>query len=273
MFEPFIWMFKAKNFKKHFLYLFLSYFKFLVPALLFCYVSLYFRSEPIVFYILLGLAFLSFVAAPLCVSGYFWELTYTIIHRDLDVKAANIYDGKINIVENITLPELKTFKLIWRGFASIVATILMFLPLVLFLYITGVLNASFTDLYRNFEFYNNAYWLLYIIFLFLVPALLWNYARTNSVVATMDISKAIYVTGNYTFKYIWNIFRYALIYVICSYLISRLIVLLGLQSGNFEMSLDYIARLSLFGFIIYVYNLFSLYIYAYLLGTITPPAE
>ena len=134
MLKPFIWMFKTEDFNKHFWYLFFTYIKFFVLAVIaFILGFIFWDSMPIasgVYYVLGGI----FLVCPfLCVQGYFWSLTENIISRDWDISASSIYNGKIKNVFKVTLPEINTFKFIWRGVASVVATILMFIPFVLLL--------------------------------------------------------------------------------------------------------------------------------------------
>lgn len=274
MFTPFVWMFKSENFKKHFWYLFLTFFKFFIPSLvLFIMLIVFTKNEQ--FDVLYSYAFYILgISFPfLCVIGYFWELTSSIINRDVSIQAASIYNGKVNLIESITLPELKTFKFIWRGFASVVATSIMFLPFVMFLIFTGFIDGTTGMFCRVSHIYLGGYIGLYVVLLFLMPAFLWNYAKENSVVATIDLRKAIYIAGNYPLRYIWAILRYIVVYVGSSFAFVQLALLLGVDTQNFDFSVFYLLKLFILLTFVYVFYIYSVYVYAYLLGTIAPQAE
>ena len=117
MFEPFIWMFKAENFNKRVLQLFLSMLLLIIIALVLYAVSAFLINDFYIKYTLLILAAIFYISSSLVVQGYFWELTSSIISRDVDIIANNIYSGKIKSVFVISLPEFKPAKFIWRGFA------------------------------------------------------------------------------------------------------------------------------------------------------------
>ena len=150
-----------------------------------------------------------YISSSLVVQGYFWELTSSIISRDVDIVANNIYSGKIKSVFVISLPDFKPAKFIWRGFASIVASIMMVLP-----YALLVFSTAFTDVFTlpmleigNFHsIYAICYNLLYVFFFAFLPAMLWNYAKENSVFAVWNIRKAVYLLGTYPGKYIFILF-------------------------------------------------------------------
>lgn len=268
MFEPFIWMFKTDNFKQHFIYLFFTYIKFFVIAITFLILGVllpqYFIAS-IVCYVLSGLFF---IAPILCVQGYFWELTESIISRDWDISTANIYNGKIKQIFTVHLPEIKTFKFIWRGIASIVATILMFIPFVL-LMASGTFLAAVSSLPVQTAL------LLYLFICTFIPALLWNYAARDSVFAVWNLRKAIYIMGNYTGKYILNTVLFIIFYLADYFLLALMAFLSGAHdtSSLLSLSLFAIVKLVLFYLFSYVQYIYCLYVYAYLLGTIAPPAE
>ena len=273
MLEPYVWMFKTKDFKAHVLYLFLSYFKFLVPAIFVYIMALPFILNTNVYKGLLVIALLLASAMPLCLLGYFWELSHSIINRRNDVAASSIYDGKIKIIAHIELPQINTLKLIWRGFASLVATVLMLLPLYIILVIIGALDVSF---YSTGSSYNlNCYIALYVISICLVPALLWNYAKHNSIFSTMNIKKAIYIMGNYPFRYAWGLIRYWLLNIFYAFIVAGFMFLLNIYQLNSSVLLNlvYIMNLFIFGLILHVINIYFMFVSAYLLGTIAPSTE
>ena len=113
MFEPFIWMFKAENFNKRVLQLFLSMLLLIIIALVLYAVSAFLINDFYIKYTLLILAAIFYISSSLVVQGYFWELTSSIISRDVDIVANNIYSGKIKSVFVISLPDFKPAKFIW----------------------------------------------------------------------------------------------------------------------------------------------------------------
>ena len=209
--QPFIWMFKSEGFKSHILYLIaMTLFLLVVSAVLVgitVTTSIFttFLTNNFVIIILAIAALLFFCLLPFWFGqGYFWELTYRIIQRESDVKASNIYNGKVSQVFKITLPERNVFKFIWRGFASFVATIIMYTPYVLIVYA----YLSTYGINGQNEFFSNPMTpilALALIMNILTPALLWNYANRNSVLAVLNIRKAVYIAGNYTGRYILNV--------------------------------------------------------------------
>ena len=212
------------------------------------------------------ISFIIFAIPFLLVQGYFWELTECIISRNWDIKASNIYNGKIKNVFNVELPEINTLRFIWRGIASIVATTLMFLPFGLMIF-SGALAVGISDLPRE------SFIFLYLFIISFIPALLWNYASTNSVFAVWNIRKAIYLMGNYTGKYILNIILFILFYTIDYALLFLASILLGLNINSTDITSTKIVLFIIWVTFAYVKYFYSLYVYAYLLGTIAPPHE
>ena len=264
MFEPFIWMFKNTDFKQHFVYLFFIYIKFFVLALICYLIGFVFFHNPILIPVFAILAILFFVAPGFCIQGYFWELTENIISRDWDIKAANVYNGKIKEIYRISLPELNTVRFIWRGFASVVATILMVVPF-------GLLITSGTFLSTVCAMSIPAALLLYIFLCTFIPALLWNYAAKDSVFAVWNIRKAVYIMGNYTGKYIWNTILFIIFYLFDYVLLAFITYLLKLN--NIDLSLLSWVKAFILLLLGYAQYIYCVYVYAYLLGTITPPHE
>lgn len=104
-----------------------------------------------------------------------------------------------------------------------------------------------------------------------MPALLWNYAYKNSVVAVWNIRKAIYLMGNYPFRYIFNTILFILIAVGSSFVDGF--------AGNFMKvaftSGDIIGMVlsALLLFLLSLKNIYLIFVFAYLLGTIAPTSE
>ena len=171
--ESFVWMFKKEGFKKHFAYLF-------IMTVLFFMVSFGLIVQKSFILSLIGI--LIIFLSLFLLLGYMWELTGNVIDRTFDINANQIYDGKIKKVYNIELPELDIKKFIWRGFASVVANIILFIPYVLLIYI-GMTNGTVTG-------FEPPLIILIVLFILLLPAILWNYAKENSIFSVLNIFKA-----------------------------------------------------------------------------------
>ena len=277
MFKPFSWIFEIENYKEHFKYLFLIMFKFLVPAIcLSAFVLFYKGLTPLVTTILVVLAAFLFVAPFLCVQGYFWELTSQIISREWDLMGASVYNGKMKEVYKITLPDIKTKKFIWRGFASVVANIIMCWPLFAVIAISSslgiagamVLGSSMLEM----QSYSAGILGATLIYAFLAPALLWNYAKQDSVFAVLNFRKAVFVAGNYSGKYLLNCILYAIFNALLSYLFTFLVAIFQIQMFDFTNPI-YLIKFALVGVIGYFVYVYCIFVNAYLLGTIAPPCE
>ena len=277
MLKPFSWMFKIGNFKEHFKYLFLILFKFFIPAICLSCVVLFCKTLPPLWgYVCSILSILLFIAPFLCIQGYFWELTSQIISREFDVTGANVYNGKIKQVYKIELPDINTKKFIWRGFASIVANIIMCWPLFAVFTLSTTLGIA-GIMYLGTNMFEMQSYLFAIIgatllYAFLAPALLWNYAKQDSVVSVLNFRKAIFVAGNYTGKYILNCILYAIFNAIPSYVITFLFALLQIQNFDFSNPI-YLINFLIFSVALYIIYLYCVFVNAYLLGTIAPPCE
>ncbi len=286
--EPLVWMFKTPNFKQHFFKLIgISFLFWILLFILSIFTKNLSTGSDLLSMILIGIAALVLIVLPyLLITGYFWCLTDNIIDRDLDADVNSIYDGRSAKFKNvITLPEWDVPRFIWRGFAAIIATIILCIPFVE-LCALYLLNQSEIS---NFWAINTTYasGLLVILILLsgiLVPALLWNYARRDSVVAVLNIPKAIYIIGTYTGKYITNAFLFVLYSILQLFLLTGIIMLFGQsipEVGSLNNLMSILAEsssglsinvviLNIVGFIICLYRLF---VDAYLLGTIAPPSE
>ena len=273
MLEPLIWMFKTKDFGKRFIQLFftnvLTMLLFVLILLnIFFNINVDFQSIPV----LMLAAIIVFIVGSFIIQGYFWELAGNVISRDWDISASSVYSGKINEKYIIKLPEFKPLRLCWRGFASIVATILMFLPFALLVISTSCTNVFIMPI-ECIEQYNSLYKIcydiLYFMFLLALPALLWNYAKQNSIFAVWSVQKFVYLLDSYTAKYFINSIYFIIFYAI------NCVVLFAVHYGMLILGFtteSYIPQIvaGLFASFLYLYNL---HVYAYLLGTITPVTE
>lgn len=273
MFQSLYWMFKTNNFKQHFLYLLRTYLLLNVFALIFAGCSYFFLTDNIFYQIVLyAISALLFFASHLFLTGYFWDLTCCIAERKSDVQASSVYSKhmKIKNIITITLPDISTKKFIWRGIASIVATILLLYPLAA-LFVISIAGGSFTDSV-DITFLLTSYGIMFLILGSFIPALLWNYAVRNSVIAVWNIFKAIHIMGTYTLQYFWNTFLF-LLFVFINYCIMTLIS--NIVGTDFTLASDIYAYLKYFVFIVISCSvgIYWLFVNAFLLGTIAPPGE
>ncbi len=282
MIEPFIWMLKHKDFKKHFGYLLGILLKFFIPAIILTVLFFVFHNNFSfdIQFLFLALIILLYIAPFLCLQGYLWELAGNIISRDWDIEANSVYNGKIKQVYKIELPELRTFKLVWRGIASVVANILMSVPLLLLVLSSSILNIIGCTYFGTAMYENPSYIIAmfgaFFIYWFLVPAFLWNYANRDSVVAVWNLRKAIYISGNYTGKYILNGTVFCFFNSFFSAVTSAIFSLIFIFPGiTHDIMNNYLAFgiLVLSSILVYLIYIYCVYVDAYLLGTIAPPHE
>lgn len=263
------WMFNEKDFKTHFSYLLKYTVIFAVLIILLAITTLNIGNKnPILLYITLFMILiiaLCFLCFPL---GYFWELTDKIIYRKTDIIASNIYDNKIKHVNLIEFPELNIWKFIWRGFASIIANIIMFIPYI------SIIAIAITNSHDIESINLTTITILNILFMLFIPALLWNYARKNSIVSTLNIFIAIDILGNSTFKYLKTIILLSLVYfsnIIIDFFVSKIFVFFfGTSIQNLPLNIPTtfgIILLILYSLIKYYYLIF---VNAYILGTMMP---
>ena len=273
MLEPLIWMFKAKDFGKRFIQLFFTnVFAVLLFVLLFLNVFFNINVDIQSIPFLMIAALVVFIAGCFVIQGYFWELVGNVISRDWDISASSVYSGKIKEKYIIKLPEFKPLKLCWRGLASVIATILMFLPFALLVISTSCTNVFIMPI-EYIEQYNSLYKIcydiLYFMFLLALPALLWNYAKQNSILAVWNVRKFIYLLDSYPAKYFINSIYFIIFYAINCVVLFAIhygMLLLGFTTESF---IPQIVSVFVASFL-YLYNL---HVYAYLLGTITPVTE
>ena len=283
--EPFIWMFSVENFKKHFIYLLL------VPVV--CWVTVFlmflctngFTIQNLVLNVVLIVLTIFVLLCPiLCLTGYFWCLTDNIIGRNLEAKLNSVYNGKADFKNVITLPEWDIPRFIWRGIASWFASVIMYIPIVLvmvFIIFNMSLIASFWNLDPRQMII--AVSIIMIMISLLIPGLLWNYARRDSVVAVLNIPKAIYLMESYPLKYFLNSFLMVVFSIARSFIIRAIMIAIGMGAifatntapnsyadfFNPSFITAYVVSIIL-GYILDSYWIFA---NSYLLGTIAPPSE
>lgn len=239
--QPFIWMFKVKEFKKHFLYL---------ACFSIALFTLFLETK--------WIGYLCSIVSGLYLTGYFWNLTEQIIHRDRSIEASNIYDGKIKETYTITLPKLDLIDNVWRGVASIFAAVLLIIPFLVIMY-TGFQQGTLADLPPALAVFIPVFLSLFF------PALLWNFAYKGSVIAVWNIRKAIYLLGNYPLRYIFNV---TILLIIC--IISGLV---DYFLTKFAFSTENIVVITVSYAIIGIKYLYFIFVNAYLIGTIAPTNE
>ncbi|MBR6127163.1 hypothetical protein IKQ21_05710 [bacterium] len=217
------------------------------------------------------IAIFVFCAPILFIQGYYWELTSQIIDRSSDIISTNIYAKKVREINKITLPEWDVRKYIWRGFASIIATSIMLIPWLAVI----CLNISQISLYNMNPAIRVPLICFAFLFYLLVPGLLWNYAKRDSILAPLNIPKAIYLFGTYTGKYILNIVIMFFVYVldiIITYILDAVFRFSQIITGITDTKALLFSLLIIIPYLILmlVKWLYLVHIHAYLIGTITP---
>ncbi len=275
--EPFIWMFKVKDFRKHFIFVSLFCTFLLLAAMVLFFsdkilqISKYSYALKIVSYFVFAIPVLFYL-------GYFWNITDEIINRDWDVKSASIYNGRTTVINKITLPEINIFKYIWRGFASIVASIFLLIPIIL-LVGYNLKNTQLTLEYFNLNSSNAKifYSAIYIFICSFIPALAWNYARRDSVIAVWNFPKAVFIMGNYPIRYWLKMIGFVTVNILNGIFIAKLLNLsFDIFSGPINtISLHNINYQPLIAYsvLLIILNTYILFVNAYFIGTLTPPNE
>jgi hypothetical protein len=273
-------MFKTENFREHYWKLFKNYVIFVLLAFAIMVLSVGFKDYQLISYSLLCLSCVIFIIPFLMCQGYFWELTDEIISRDYDITASEVYNGKISQIFKITLPRWDLKRFIWRGVASIVATMILFVPMIaMFVFgaILGTIPAYEVysiPIFSIYSFNITPMILLCLMTYLIIPALLWNYAKRNSIIAVLNLRAGIYLMGNYAGRYFFNSFCF-IVYYFIDYLIMALLVKLFFGNGILAAQ-DNILGLILFGAfsLIWVLKyLYTIFVSAYLLGTISDPGD
>ena len=270
MIEPLIWMFKLAEFKKHFIYLAVIGLIFFISAICSLYLTFIFdfytnQISTIVFALLILIPIL-------CLTGYFWCVTENAINRQDCIVASSIFNGKIKTVKNIKLPQWDFRKFVWRGIASVFATVLLYIPC----------SYICIRIFKNLNELNVSQVLLFCLIVFVIsfiPALLWNYAKRDSIVAVLNVPKASYIMGTYTWRYIFNTTLFVLFSIVYTSVLYFIANLLGLDSITSQLHIDSVKSviipvpLVLFLLISYTTSIYWLYVNAFLLGTLTPTNE
>ena len=280
MIKPLIWMFKVENFKEHYLKLLFNYIKYIIIAFLLMCLCVGFKSYMVLSFVFLCASIICFFIPFFLSQGYFWELTDEAINRDYDLTASNVYDGRLTKIFKIRLPEWNSKKFIWRGVASIVATIILYVPIVaMFLYMVASGNMQSGGLYSipifsiySFDVTPIILWCFLVYFI--VPAFLWNYAKRNSVISVLNLRAAIYLIGNYPATYFMNALCFIIYAAIDFFIMSGLVKVFFdngvLASGDNLFGLLLFAILFLIWVVKYLYTIF---VCAYLLGTIADTGD
>ena len=277
--EPFIWMFSVKNFKHHFMYLLLTaaicwfstFLLFFFSERLFSFNSLIINIIVIVSGIFL------FLAPFLALTGYFWCLTDNIIGREQEAKLNSIYSGDKGLKNIITLPEWDLPRFIWRGIASIVASIIMYIPFTIIVVLI-IFNLSVIAAFWQLDpmQVTIATFIIMILMALLLPGLLWNYARRDSVVAVLNIPKAIDLLANNASRYLLHTILLIIVYVISSLITSFLSTISGFSENMHALPDATIFTAIKVIFVLlccHIINIYFIYVYAYVLGTLVPTNE
>lgn len=228
MFQAFVWMFRALNFKQHYWLIFsmvlITYIPILAPNNITKIISLI----PLIY-----------------IFGYFWNLVENIIDKDVNIEANNVYDGKIKEIYNIILPSLGIKNNMWRGIAFVAALFLLLIPagLIMYLGINACANPLIVKVFLA-------------LFILTVPAFLWNYADKNSIVSVWNIGKAVYIMGNYPFRYLSRFLVFAAIFLVSGFIDGFLL-----------------SYYPIFILICALKQTYVVYVYAYLMGTLMPHSE
>ena len=272
MFEPFIWMFKVPEFKRHFMKLILTLLAFWAPLSVIYFSFLFFFHDFYVeFGFLLNILYIVLCAMPfLCLTGYFWCLTENIIDRSTDVVSSNIYDGKVKVINIIELPDWCLPKFLWRGIASIFASA------ILTYFIITVMSLIFTGYAGVIKFWGwndiQSSIFIFIIILcinLLIPALLWNYAAMDSIVAVLNVPKVISIISSNFTRYIIKIISM----VVISLLQAVLMQVIFQNCAPLIINMGIEQQIIFLSFVNYIILAYAVYVYAYVLGTMFPTCE
>lgn len=275
MFDSLFWMFKTENFKNHFIYLLSIYLFFILMSVFLFFISSI-LTDMVWKVVLWIFSALTFISPMLCFQGYFWNLTDNIINRQTDIISSNVYNGKVKEIFKIELPEINTRRFIWRGIASIVASLLLCYPFVILLVLASLTSGTAVAFY-NFDLAATVvmYAGCYLFLGLFIPALLWNYAKQDSIFAVWNFPKAVHIMGTYTGKYIWNTFLF-LVFAFVNYCITTFLTfILGLSAFHYNFNFDTftIVRFVILIVLQYAISIYWIFVNAYLLGTIAPSCE
>lgn len=268
--EAFIWMFKKKDYMKQFLIFMVTILVLIISAMLIYYniivdiknsssINFMFYFKPVFSLFLVALPLLIII-------GYFFKLTLNVIQRKYTQELSNIYDGIMSKNCEIELPKLNLFSLALKGIGAVIA---MIVPITA---VSGLFYISFV--HGNAHELPLPVWIFIIVFLlFLIPALLWNYAKENTLFSMINLSKSVYIIGNYFFNYIKTIIALLFASTISSIISHFTITTFGSTNLAIKtldiMHINFFIALSL-DYILIVYLTF---VYAYIIGTIAPIEE
>lgn len=277
MFEPLLWMFKAENFKNNFMYLASRILILLVLALIFVITGLVtINHDLLISQVLFIISLLIPIFAFLFMQGYFWELTECIINRDTDVTSANVYTKKsVKLIEKIEFPELDFKKFVWRGFASIIATAMLLYPIILLVGLSAfTAGETFSLLNFGAPEILYSYFGLYCFIGLFIPALLWNYANRNSLFAVWNLPKAIHIIGTYPGRYLFKVAQFLLFGIFVQIVNAVLSLMFGISTDMATANDAFsVAKVFLFLLAAFSFNLYNIFVSAYILGTIAPREE
>ena len=267
--NAFIWMFKEKDFKKHFVllaqWILIGSILLLATAALFSIFSLDDLFSKTSFLVIMGVLISLPCLLPL---GYFWELTENIIDRTYDIQSNSVYNGKIKKIYKIKLPIFDVPKFVWRGFASLVACAILFglYGYLIYLYCK---NAS------SYQYPEQMYIFFWILMATLLPALLWNYAKQNSILAVLNFPKAVYLIGNYFSRYIVVLIALFVIFVVNVFLDKFLVEFIQkfIQSGIGVENLILLPIFLIYLVLSILKDIYLIYVLSYILANIVPETE
>ena len=267
MINLFTWMFAHENFKIHVKKFLIFGFLFYTAGGVLAGTASAMPKDLVTFIVMI--AGLLLLAAPsFALQGYYWCLTENVIDRRTEVLADSVYNGKVGTKESFELPEFDIKKFIWRGIASSVAIFILIIPVVSLLVLCFIGGNSAGEFWNiNPLQVNGIYILLFIMIALFFPALLWNYAKRDSVLAVLNIRKAVYIIGNYPFRYLRNVI---LIFVLMLIVNTPISLITFAIKSLFGTGTVYLILSNIFYFLAGIYMLF---VFAYLHGTITPPGE
>ena len=259
MFKAFYWMFQKPENKKLFIKNSMILFGVTILSLIILCVMVYLVFIESVFGCLI-IFVLPFLLIPaLLTLGYFWEMTAGVIERKTDIVSSSVYNGKVKLIENIKLPEIKFFKFIWRGFSGFVALVIMEVPVII--------------VFLNIIIFRKPEWfivlvVIQVLILFLYPGLAWNYAKNNSVFSTWNLYTAGRLLENRPGRYLWNLLLTILAWVAFIIITGIVEYFIGTLSesdiNNMQKFIIYLLPTLIF----YIPYIYLQHVFAFLIGTL-----
>ena len=95
----------------------------------------------------------------------------------------------------------------------------------------------------------------------------------DSIVAVLNLRKAIHIMGNFFTKYILNVLILSIIFLADFLIIAFVVYSLGLGTTSTQTSVEIVFKFIIFLLFMVVKGVYTTFVNAYLLGTITPPGE